>query len=178
MSPAMRGASERPWSCMRRVDVDRARARCASPRSGARSPRSARSPTRSSCVPRLPWTSSGVAVGVLEVQRRHGDPIAAPAPATARVFLYVDPVGDDQERRRSRSSTWPSTCGSRLVPIALTSMRELAGDVAHDVGDALDEAEADRARLDGDVDRLFRAARRSTAPSGAVPTAVIQTPGA
>ena len=97
---------------------------------------------------------------VFEVQRLDGDAIARESCTRGPRVLVARLRSPPRGTPRSAISIAPAKCGSRLVPITFDVRPGCSPrHVADDVGDALDEAEADGARLDREFDRLLRETR-------------------
>ena len=151
--PAMRGASARPAHLQRGIDVDPPEL-VAHHLEAARRRFDLEVADAQLVRAQAAVDVEALAVHILEVQRRHGDLVMRERQRGAHV-LVLGAARDDEERGvgdLDRAVHVRIAAGADRLDVDA----QIAGDVADDAGDAFDQAEADGARLDGDVDRLFR----------------------
>ncbi len=95
-----------------------------------------------------------VAVRVLDVQRLDGDPLARETELRADVAIARSGGRDEEAGVGHVHRSVEMRIAGRADRLDVEP--HLAGHVAHDGGEPLDQAEADRARLDREIDRLLR----------------------
>ena len=116
-----------------------------------------------------------MAVRILDVQMVHGDAIRAKR-KTACAFLYVEPVAVVRNPA-SDTSTRPSKCGSRLVPMAFTSSLNVPRTLV--TTSVSPSTSARLIGLESTATSIGCSGRfASKSDLGTVPFAVSQTPGA